>query len=271
MMPTRYVLTTALGVLLTVTAGVIGVETDWGRAWTGGAAKAAAKPSAPLDTNLLPPFTLARLSPAGSGYRETIERPLFVPTRRPAPAGSGAQMAMKKGQFKLAGTTVSENISVAYLFETGTSKTYRVNRGTDINGMTVESVDATRVVLKQGDDTEELTLRTSTSPHAPPLPPPQQAGAPLPPGQAPGVLPQVQAVGGAPAVPSGYTPSSGPLQAGVPPGAIAGAAGLAVPAGVRMPGASQPAASEPGGSATPATSDPNQPQQRRRRFQNLPQ
>ena len=269
MMPTRYVLTTVLGVLLTGTAGVIGVETDWGRAWTGGQSSAAVKLSAPLDTNLLPPFALARLSPSGDGYRETVERPLFVPTRRPAPAGSGAQMAMKKGQYRLAGTTVSEHISVAYLFETGTSKTFRVNKGADINGMTVDSVSATRVVLKQGDDTEELTLRISTSPRTPPPPPQQVAGgAPLPPGQSHGASPQAGV--GSHVAPPGFEPPGGSFQAGSSP-AVAGAPGSAPAPGVRVPGAPAAAAQDANAAATPAASDPNQPQQRRRRFQNLPQ
>jgi len=268
MMSSRLALTTILGVLLAGTVVAIGFETDWGRTPMGGRSSGSSAKAPTLDTRVLPQFALAPLSPAGSGYRETVERPLFIPTRRPAPAGNSAPMAMKKGQFRLAGTTVSEQISVAYLFETGTNKTHRVNKGADINGMTVESVFANRVVLKQGDETEELSLRTGNSPRPPP-PPQQVAGAPLAPGQQPGA-PVAQA-GAAPpqppaAPPPGFVPPGATFQAGMgqAPGVYQGVA----PPGSRPPGVPAAAVSD----VDPATAtDPNQAQQRRRRFQNLPQ
>lgn len=273
MMSSRLALTTILGVLLAGTAAAIGFETDWGRAPMGGRTTGNTTKAPTLDTKVLPQFALAPLSPAGNGYRETVERPLFIPTRRPAPAGNSAQMAMKKGQFRLAGTTVSAEFSVAYLFETGTNKTYRVKKGADINGMTVESIFANRVVLKQGDETEELSLRTSNSPRPPP-PPPQVAGAPSAPGQQPGA-PVIQAVAGAappqpPASPMpGVAAPVATFQAGMAqaPGIVQGVA----PPGSRPPGAPAAAAMQSDDAAAPAPPDPNQAQQRRRRFQNLPQ
>ena len=272
MMSSRLALTTVLGVLLVSTLAAIGFETDWGRSLMGGRFTGGSANAPTLDTKVLPPFALAPLSPSGSGYRETIERPLFIPTRRPAPAGNSAQMAMKKGQFRLAGTTVSEQISVAYLFETGTNKTHRVNKGSDINGMTVDSVSANRVVLKQGDETEELSLRPSTSPRPPP--PPQVAGAPPAPGQPLGT-PVAQAMGGAApsqplAAPPGFAPPGGTFQAGMGQAAPPGIGQAVAPSGARPPGAPA-AAQDADPAAASAAPDPNQPQQRRRRFQNLPQ
>jgi len=270
MMSSRFALTTLLGVLLVGAVAAIGVETDWGRAVMGGRSAGSSTKAPTLDTKVLPQFALAPLSPTGSGYRETVERPLFIPTRRPAPAGNSAQVAMKKGQFRLAGTTVSEQISVAYLFETGTNKTYRVNKGADINGMTVESVFANRVVLKQGDETEELSLRTSSSPRPPP-PPQQVAGAPSAPGlpQPPGAPVPQGMIGAAPPQPptaptAGFAPPGVTFQGGMGQGVSTAAS--------RPPGA--PAAAvvtDADPAAAAAAPDPNQPQQRRRRFQNLPQ
>ena len=269
-MSSRFALTTVLGALLVGALAVIGVETDWYRSPVGARSTGSSTKAPTLDTKVLPQFALAPLSPTGIGYRETVERPLFIPTRRPAPLGNSAQMAMKKGQFRLAGTSVSEQISVAYLFETGTNKTYRVNKGADINGMTVESVFANRVVLKQGDETEELSLRTSNSPRPPP-PPPQVAGASSAPGQPPppGAPGPQGVIGAAPP-----QPTTAPTAGFAPPGvAIQGGMGQGVStAASRPPGA--PAAAvvtDADPAAAPAAPDPNQPQLRRRRFQNLPQ
>jgi hypothetical protein len=276
MMAPRFVITGVLVAMLTLTVGVIGWETDWGRRFGGSENRLQSTKRAALDTKVLPPFALAPLSPAGTGYRETIERPLFIPTRRPAPAGSGTQMAMKKGQFRLAGTTVSENISVAYLFETANNKTHRINKGAEIYGMTVDAVSANRVVLKQGDETEELLLRTSTSPRPPPPPP---VAAATPPGQPPQPGQPGQQVIPAPATPpgmpaaavAGFAPPGVAVQGGVPPGVnpmAQTAPGVMNPnAGGPAPGAQNP--TNP--AAADAAQDPNQPAARRRRFQNLPQ
>jgi hypothetical protein len=284
MMP-RYAITSVLGVLLLAALAIIGWETDWGRAIGGTNGYAAANKRASLDTKVLPQFALAPMSPAGSGYSETVERPLFIPTRRPAPAGNTTQMAMKKGQFRLAGTTVSEQISVAYLFETGTNKTLRVNKGAEVNGITVDSVSANRVVLKQGDETEELFLRTSNSPKPPP-PPPVAAGPGQSPGQAAGQAPSVPgAVAPAGQMPSPaqmpvpmptFAPPSVNAQPGYPPGAAMSAPPL--PTGMSAGGPPVPRAQNPNTNtnnpndpaATPGM-DPNNPAVRRRRFQNLPQ
>jgi hypothetical protein len=280
-MTPRYVISATLGALLIVSMAVIGWETDWGRAIGGTSGYASVNKRASLDTRVLPQFALVPLFPSGSGYRETVERPLFIPTRRPAPVGNTTQMAMKKGQFRLAGTTVSEQISVAYLFETSTNKTLRVNRGAEVNGITVESVSANRVVLKQGDETEELFLRTSSSPKPPPPPPvaatPGQPGGQTP-GQAPGASGNVLQAGQAPAPMPPPMPSFAPpgvnVQAGLPPGAAVGAppmpTGMSA-GGPLIPGGQAPNMNGPTDPAAAPAVDPNNPVVRRRRFQNLPQ
>jgi general secretion pathway protein N len=271
-MSRRYAVSAVIATATVATAGVIGWQTDWGRAFGDQDPDVAARRGT-LDTTVLPAHKLA---PLDSEYKQIAERPLFVPTRRPAPpANSAPQVVMKKGQFKLAGTTVGKDISVAYLVETASNKTHRVNMGNEINGIRVERVDASRVVLKQGEDTEELVLRTSQSPKLPP--PPQVAAVP---GQA---VP----AGGLPGVPGGnFGP---PLQPGqVPPGQImpgqmvqgqfpagqsSGGPQMPVPGvtagGTPLPNPNQnPNANNPAATQAP---DPNAVQMRRRRFQNLPQ
>ncbi len=276
MIAARFLISSLLGLSLATTVGVIGWETDWGRLLIADAATDSKQRIASLDSKILPAYSLA---PMTAHYKETVERPLFIPTRRPAPASTASLTTMKKGQFKLAGTTVGAEVSVAYLYEAATNKTHRVNMGSDINGINVATVEATKVVLQLGDDREELSLRTSTSPK--PLPPHVAASAaPGQPGQ-PGQFNQPRAMdpmggpipgnaavagsgsslpqpgmggsdmGGAPVPPMAAAPGSGPQAARVGPGVnVQDASNADVP-------------------APPA--DPNAPQTRRRRFQNLPQ
>jgi hypothetical protein len=272
MIERRYALTAVFGLGIAATLVGVGLETDWGRNWRGTNQYPAAPTRAPLDTRAVPAF---QLPPLATAYRETVERPLFIPTRRPAPAGSAAQAAMKKGQFRLAGTTVSENVSVAFLFETATNKTHRVNKGNDINGITVDMVAANRVVLKQGEETEELSLRTSQSPKPPPPPPPPAAGQPgavALQGGPSQTQPGPQGVP-LPGVPGGnFGP---PGTAGAGSGGPVAATGVSVmnpgAANAAANGAANAGANNSNANVNAPVTDTAQPQQRRRRFQNLPQ
>ena len=162
----RYGLTALLGTFAVASLGVIGFETDWGYALRSAAKSAGAARKAEMVA-MLPAFTL---TPLETGYRESGERPLFLPTRRPVLATAVSQVVMKKGQFKLTGTSIAPDLSVAYLQEVSSGKTIRVTKGLEINGIKLDVVEASRVVLKQGDDSEELTLRTAASPPRPPTP-----------------------------------------------------------------------------------------------------
>ncbi|MEO8101072.1 MAG: hypothetical protein ABI790_01010 [Betaproteobacteria bacterium] len=254
----RYGLTAALGLASVVSVGVIGYETGWGQAVRPlpPAAQDAARATDMPAT--LPAFALPSLD---SAFKETADRPLFTPTRRPAAVNlAGSAPAMKKGQFKLSGTSVNREFTTAFLLETATGKTVRVTRGKEINGITLDTVETNRVVLKQGEETEELTLRTASSPPAPP-----KVAAPMP-----GVAPPVA---GMPAVapPVAVVTVGAPPQAGIrpmipPPNAATPAPGSAVLPGFVMPGAGIPAPTQ----AVPATEGGSNAQ-RRRRFQTTPQ
>ena len=261
----RYGVTALLAVLLASTVAVIGYEIDWGQ---GGQTpvvplKVAAQSA---DQGLLPSYVPPPIDPT---YKETVERPLFISTRRPAPEGTAvAVSSMKKGQYKLTGTSINSTMTVAFLVETASGKSLRANKGAEVgpgSGIKVDTVEPTRVILRQGDETEELTLRTAASPRVAPTAmvatpgmPPQMPGPGM---QGNGNMPG-QFAGGA-ALPSAPFPSP-PLNpqntgAGMP---LANIKSAAEASSLAPPG--QPA-------QVTAPVDPNAAVLRRRRFQNLPQ
>jgi hypothetical protein len=255
----QYGLTALLSIAACAGLVTVGVETGWGRNLRSVGAPERGSAVATELTPTLPAFKLGELDAA---FKESGERPLFTPTRRPpVPALTAATPHMKRGQFKLAGTVVNAETSVAYLVEIAGNKTRRVNKGAEVlghAGLRVDSVESNRVVLKLGDETETLELRTASSPAIPQALPtavtppgavPTGASAPLaqtlpgPPPQQP-QIPQIRVP-----VPALANPAPG---AAVLPGFVAGA----------------PGAMAPGVAEQSQQSDPNQAAQRRRRFQN---
>ena len=250
----RYGLTAMLGLAAVVSLAVIGFETGWGQA---------VRPPLPTANTLsgntdmlatLPAFSMPALDIA---FKETAERPMFTPTRRPPPVSlAGNVPAMKKGQFKLSGTSVNNDLTIAFLRETATGKTVRVTKGKEVNGMTLDVVEANRVVLKQGEETEELTLRTAASPPAPPKvePPAQAAGA------APAVAPPVAAVNTGAAPPPVAKPVPQQQNPLVP-----------APGSSQLPGFVMPSAVLPAPALVTPPAESSTAAQRRRRFQTTPQ
>ena len=261
----RHGLALLIGALVLGLLGVIGVETQWGSSlrqpsilMTGQAVKSG-------DTSLLPAFGLPAID---AGFKETLDRPLFVPSRRPVPVVIGAvQPVMKKGQFRLAGTVINKDLPYVFLVEIATGKGLRVARGADImsSGISVAEIDASRVVLKQGDETEELSLRTASSPPPRPSVLPGAPGAP-PTGAMQPPPPAGVVVGGIPS----FT-ASPPAGGAIPPGILAPSATTPQAASSALPGfvqSPEPAAvgAAPASAAEPAVVTP-----RRRRSPNVPQ
>lgn len=146
------------GIALAICA--LGLQTDWGRRWPHQVRREAPPAPAvqPALPQVLPPFVLA-----AAGAAPADARPLFVPTRRPAPPAPpppAAAATMQKGQFVLLGTSVGKTLTeFALLKELSTSRTHRIARGKQINGITLERIETARVVLRQGGDSEELTMK----------------------------------------------------------------------------------------------------------------
>lgn len=257
----RHGLTALLGLAALACLVALGVETQWGQALRTPlpAANAAARASDMVAT--LPSFSLA---PLDTAFRESGERPLFTPTRRLVPVNTAAAPVMKKGQFKLSGTSVSNELTVAFLLETATGKTVRVAKGKEINGMTLDIVDGNRAVLKLGEETEELLLRTASSPPVARVAVPVPGSMPAGPGAtAPGAQPLTGGVTGTvppPPIPPPRTVA--PQPAGVPNPLVP------APGSSQLPGFVMPS-NPPNAQAAPA--DAGTPGQRRRRVQTPPQ
>ena len=171
---------------------VVGVEVDWAHQ-VGPTALAAGAVSAPkpVDPTLLPEYAI----PGGVESRtETVNRTLFNPTRRPAPTPASPEAPkpqMARGQFALAGTTVVDGKSTAFLREVKTGKFRRVHQGDTIDGMLVTEVKPDRVKLAMGGDTEELVLKVAANPRpTPALPAPMAAMPGQPPFVQPGQTPE---------------------------------------------------------------------------------
>ena len=218
------------GIPFAVVVAALGYETDWGRDVTpDGPAPAKAGPS-PAGVALLPEYGI---SGGVDARRETVDRSLFNPTRRPAPpAPPTAQAATQAqhGQYTLTGTTLVGNVATAFLREIKGGKSHTVHKGESLNGIiTVVEVAPEVVKLKQGNDVEELRLKIANGPKstvqlAPPAAPPNQPGA----GHVPGLPGVPGATTGVP--PTGSTqqtlPSSTRPVAPPPTPNATGAAGV---------------------------------------------
>ena len=256
----RHGLALLIGVLVLGLLGVIGIETQWGSSlrpplilMSGQAVKGG-------DTSLLPAFVLPAID---AGFKESLDRPLFVPSRRPVPVVIGAsQPVMKKGQFRLAGTVINKDLPYAFLVEIATGKGMRVGKGADImsTGISVAEIDASRVVLKQGDEREELSLRTATSP------PPRSAVLSGSPSASPTGATQLPP-------PAGVVVSGVPTFPANPPLARASPSGVPAPqvGSSALPGFVQSPETAPANATPASTVEPAVVTPRRRRFPNVPQ
>jgi hypothetical protein len=193
----------ALAWLVPVVAigGVIGWETQWGQRLDPPPPAATPAPPAAVKVAVLPEF---KLEGGPESRRETVDRTLFNPTRRPAPpppAAAAPAATMQRGQFALTGTTLVDGKATALLREVKGGKPVRVHKGETVNGMLVEDVRADRVRLTMNGESEDVMMKVAAGPKTtvqPAAPAPMQAGAPAQPGAAQGAV--AQSVPGGPAV-----------------------------------------------------------------------
>ena len=212
----------------------------------GDAGEVASKRGMAPEAKLLP--SVAPVSPE-QAYAETTARPIFVPTRRPAPpVQTVAAPAIQRGQFTLQGVIIVGNNKTAMLREKSNGKIHRVETGREINGMKVTQIDPTQVVIGIGEELEVVPLTV------------QRPGAPA---AVPGAPAPLAAGGGPFAAPAPASPF--PAQGGPTAGATAPAAG---PPGFAR-GFQGNTAAAPGAPAAPAAApaaapgapgNPNNPQ-----------
>jgi len=110
------------------------------------AAPVAAEPAIPPS----PRFTLAPIE----RFSETARRPLFSETRRPPPPAQAADQT----SFAIAGIVLSADQRGAILVHGAPPILTRVAEGQEIDGWTVQSIDAEHVVLARGAAEQQLKL-----------------------------------------------------------------------------------------------------------------
>lgn len=198
----------------------------------------------PVLTALLPEYTID----GGPAARtDTVQRTLFNPTRRPAPALAADKgvSRMQRGQFTLSGTLLIDGNNTAYLKEANGGKQRRVKQGEQINGMTVAEIKPDRVRLTLGDEAEEITLKVATNPRPTPTgaPAPTVAATPTPVPMAAGATPPgavrpanetdelARRRAAARAAAAGNSPTGVPPAASLAPAPAVGATGTAAAAG----------------------------------------
>ena len=244
---------------LVALCAVVAYETGFGHALRKTPPAPAAVEPKPVVTSLLPEYAI---SGGIEARRETVERALFTPTRRPAPAllVQAATPKMQRGQFALTGTLIVDGKHTAFLRETNGRSRY-VTQGDRVNGILVADVQPDRVKLAMGDEVEELVLRVSTNPRPTPhaaLPGVPAAAQAAPVAAAPpGVVPtpdvaqtlaerrraaRAAQAAAAPATPQVAMPPMAPAGA-VAPAGMNGAAPAAPAQPVSAPAQSNPAAS----------------------------
>jgi hypothetical protein len=170
----RYPVISALSALAAILAVVLAVEFASGTSLSERVTARGAPPAAPVSAKLLP--AIAAVNP-DQEYAETGNRPLFTPTRRPAPSAVTPATAptMAKGQFTLTGVTIAGPLKIALLREKSSGRVIRVEEGKDVNGITVAQVDPEQVKLTQGGDQEVVQLLVTKG--APVAPAPAAAAA----------------------------------------------------------------------------------------------
>ena len=144
-------------------ATLIGRELGWGASLHLAVPTPPAQSTPKVNTELLPNFVLPEPE---KKFTETLDRPLFVPTRRKAPqpeAEKPPKPTMKKGQFQLLGTVITESFKAAIIKEIDSGKERQLMQGFDVNGMKLDQVEVDRIVLTQYEDREEIRLKIQPS------------------------------------------------------------------------------------------------------------
>ncbi len=195
------VLSIVLAVCLLMLAGLLFWEWEQGEALTRDLLKVRKIPVTEVPAQkILPEFQLPDLA---TGFPELVSRNLFAGNRRSAaPAAKDGVSSMKKGQFALVGVLITPQQRSALLRDVQTNKTEVVALVGVIRGLTLGEVEPSRVVLRQGAESEELTLNVQTGLKRLGAPPAQAIAAPAPapavsaPPPAPPVLPASAASAG---------------------------------------------------------------------------
>jgi len=103
--------------------------------------------------------TLSELPPIES-FSETIERPLFLPDRRPPAIEETQEEAedVESGLFTLVGIIVSPTQRIALVKVRGSQTVLQLSEGQQANGWTVLQIRPEEVIFESNDKTETIEL-----------------------------------------------------------------------------------------------------------------
>ncbi len=113
------------------------------------------EPQAPAPSP--PPFAMAPLE----DFSETVERPLFLPSRRPLVAEGTPQQTgrgVERDLFTLMGVIIAPDERMAIVERRKTGEVLRLVEGQQVDGWLVDAILPDRMRLTYGEETEEVVL-----------------------------------------------------------------------------------------------------------------
>lgn len=146
--------------------------------------------AAPMESSAGPADEPEFSMPPLENFAETLARPLFMDTRRPPEPGAEPVALEPDPQpeppkptpklvgMELSGIVITPASRVALVRSARGREVVRLKEGEEIDGWIVETIDPDRVVLRQADAFEELTLKDKTGKRS--APPRRKAGTATP-------------------------------------------------------------------------------------------
>ena len=110
-----------------------------------------------------PGFTMPPLN----AYAEVLARPVFSESRRPPSAPAAVAEEPQLSSIRLVGIVVSASARHALIEHGQPQKLERIVPGQEVEGWTVEAINADRVVLRRGDSRIEVKAKDMASPPQP--------------------------------------------------------------------------------------------------------
>jgi hypothetical protein len=110
-----------------------------------------------------PPFALAPLE----DFSETMERPLFLPSRRPLVAEDAPQQigqGVERNLFTLMGVIIAPDERMAIVERRRTGDVLRLVEGQQVDGWLVDAILPDRMRLTYGEVTDEVVLEDKPRP-----------------------------------------------------------------------------------------------------------